>query len=108
MIPANELRIGNFVKHRKNSSDNYKLYRVARIEVSKKGAAILKLENGSDFYRMSHDEDGDLQPALFVQDASTAWERKEIITSAHDYQNLFFAINGKEADTNFILNHTQI
>jgi hypothetical protein len=62
MVKANELRIGNCVRHKRGDEDFYRDYVIDGIGVSKNGnvIAILKYEN--DFYRMAGESDGDLQP----------------------------------------------
>lgn len=56
MIAANELRIGSWVNH------NGKPMKVLSVESDIDNNALPVMENGRDFYRMSFDTDGDLQP----------------------------------------------
>jgi len=74
MIKANELRIGNWVRYKRSDEYYYRNYFIAAIDVSNDDNVIAILENGNDFYRMSYENNGDLQPVLLTKEILSSFE----------------------------------
>ena len=72
MLKANDFRIGNAVKHKRNDETDFRNYFVCGIDVSNDGNIMPILENGNDFYRMSYEHDGKLLAVTLTDELLTS------------------------------------